>query len=161
MAGKDIGALTSLADGTMAKNSEGQTGLPSIGTELVQLPDSYEDYLPLGCPPDSAQKIQKVVYRLVRNDPPTAHDFRTAHELNNHKDKDPCQRCSLSVSGSLDASKELRRFVPAFKDRKISSGVITPLVGVIMDTSEKVQDDHWSWWPRKGLPRHTYFAVIP
>ena len=46
-------------------------------TEIT--PMNYREPLPEGCPPDDAEEITapRVVYRLVRNDPPTSYDFRS------------------------------------------------------------------------------------
>ena len=40
---------------------------------------SYREELPAGCPPDEAEEIveERVVFRIVRKDPPTHDDFRS------------------------------------------------------------------------------------
>ena len=50
------------------------TGIYGAATAMT-----YREPLPEGCPPDNAEEIiaPRVVYRLVRNNPPTGDDFRS------------------------------------------------------------------------------------
>ena len=44
------------------------------------MPMTYREPLPEGCPPDDAEEITtpRIVYRLVRSNPPTDDDFRSS-----------------------------------------------------------------------------------
>lgn len=86
-----------------------QTRLESSGNFK---PITYRESLPDDCPPDDAGEIAatRVVYRLVRNNPPTDDDFRSQRAERPDRvfrDVSECQARGVSVFDSLNAAERL------------------------------------------------------
>jgi hypothetical protein len=110
---------------------------------------SYRDSLPDSCPPDAAEEItdSRVVFRLVRTDPPTPNDFLSKRQENPSKmvpGVTECQMCGLSVFVDKQdvVTKVLK--LPYFKNRKICRVTLTAGAGRIQPT---FQLSHHTWWP--------------
>lgn len=122
--------------------------------------DQFGSGLPKNCPPSAATVGPKLLFRLVSNNPPSPSDFRTTHEEGKYLSSDPCQRCSISMLSSAASAQKMRKIIPNLKDRRIAAGTIPADAGAIMSTPSKNNPDHWSWWPKMHVVRHSYFEVI-
>ena len=108
---------------------------------------TYREPLPDGCPPDKAEEIESpwVVYRLVRNSPPTGGDFRSqrAEQPTVHFNVCECRACGVSVfTNRLDAENQRRR--RKLKSRVVCRVTLTPGAGRIKKTGGT---SHHTWWP--------------
>ena len=109
---------------------------------------TFRESLPAGCPPDEAGEIveTRIVYRLVRNNPPTEEDFRSQRASNPDRvfrNVNECQARGLSVRSGRRESIEymkLRRFRSSLLCRvQLGGGA-----GYIQQTGEGT---HHTWWP--------------
>lgn len=110
---------------------------------------SYRDSLPAGCPPDAAEEIAspRVVFRLVRTDPPTPDDFRSQRQEKPDR-KFPgvteCQACGLSVFAEKRDAEAKALKLPHLKNRKLCRVTLPAGAGRIQPT---FQPSHHTWWP--------------
>jgi len=128
-----------------------------LSTTLSELTLKYSD-CPDNCPPSTAHKGPKELFRVVANKPLTHDDFLTCHELNKHHDADACLRCSLSTYSSQAHAERLKKDIPFFKRHMIASGIVPVHGGVMKKTTSRA--GHWSWWPANGYQRHITFAIV-
>lgn len=109
---------------------------------------TYRETLPEDCPPDDAEEINapRVVYRLVRNNPPTDGDFqsqRAERPDRVFRDVTECRARGVSVFASLEAA-EGRSTRGSLKGRAICRVVLGPGAGRIQPTGRR---SHHTWWP--------------
>ena len=109
---------------------------------------NYREPLPDDCPPDDAEEITapRVVYRLVRNNPPTDDDFRSQRAERPDRvfrDVNECQARGMSVFASLSAAESLSE-----RGRLQGTAVclvnLNPGAGSILLTG---RHSHHTWWP--------------
>lgn len=108
------------------------------------------------CPPSDAITGPKELFRLVKNDPPTAGDFLTAAQKGIHKDANPCIRHAISTHSDERHADKLRKTVNYFSEHLIAKGTIPAEAGAIKRTGGS---GHWSWWPSSGS-WHSLFEVV-
>ena len=109
---------------------------------------TYREPLPDDCPPDDAEEITapRVVYRLVRNNPPTDDDFRSQRAERPERafrDVSECQARGVSVFASLHAAE----FVSArgrLRGMAVCRVILNPGAGSILLTGRY---SHHTWWP--------------
>ena len=109
---------------------------------------TYREPLPEDCPPDEAEEITapRVVYRLVRNNPPTGDDFRSQRvERPNQifRDVTECQARGVSVFASRNVA-ERRSTSGNLKGTTVGRVVLGPGAGRILLTGRR---SHHTWWP--------------
>ena len=107
----------------------------------------YRETLPDDCPPDAAEEITepRLVYRLVRHNPPLADDFRSqrAEKPDAKFSTDECQACGLSVFARRnDAARQAAR--PNLSGTMVCPVRLTQGAGYILKTSRR---SHYTWWP--------------
>ena len=117
-----------------------------------------EDW-PAGCPSDDTPPADLTVYRIVKNNPPTAVDFLSHHETGRLPKADPCLRCGLSVFIIPDDAAHQRRLMPRL-GRFIAMGILTAEYGKARPTPGQ-QPSHTTWWPFAGVDRVSPFTVVP
>ena len=110
---------------------------------------TYREPLPDDCPPDEAEEIDapRVVYRLVRNDPPTDDDFqsqRAERPDRIFRNITECQARGLSVRTGLASAVELMG-LRTMRGRMLYQVRLDNGAGQIMQTGE--DPDHTTWWP--------------
>ena len=110
---------------------------------------TYREPLPDECPPDEAEEIDapRVVYRLVRSNPPTDDDFRS--QLAERPDRifrniTECQARGLSVRTDLASAVKLMG-LRTMRGRMLYQVRLDNGAGRIMQTGE--DPDHTTWWP--------------
>ena len=113
------------------------------------MPMTYREPLPEGCPPDDAEEITtpRIVYRLVRSNPPTDDDFRSQRAENPHRISrrvTECQARGVSVRADLDEAIELMS-LPRMQGRLLCQVQLDDGAGHIMQTGE--WPNHSTWWP--------------
>ena len=119
----------------------------------------YREQLPAGCPPSTSEEITavRVVYRLVRGNPPTEGDFDSYRARNPRKRPFPepereCLAHGVSVWNSPEAANEKRK-LPGLDDRLICRVQLGPGAGRIERNGAA---GHCTWWPLASfrfLPR--------
>ena len=107
----------------------------------------FLECLPEGCPPPDADEIKdvKVVYRLVRTDPPTDSDFRSQRAENPDKrfNTSECRARGLSVFSRIkDAENVLK--LPTRRKMRICQVTLVNGAGFIQKTG---RGSHFTWWP--------------
>jgi hypothetical protein len=118
------------------------------------MPRSFPDFFPDRCPPDDAIKANHIVFRFVKEDPPTPKDFVSHYQLGLAPKADLCERCSLSVFDSREAARlKLLELKERFPDRSfgnyLAECVITHEHGSIKQTGRDIT--HHSWWAFQGV----------
>ena len=109
----------------------------------------YREPLPENCPPEDADEISspRIVFRLVRKDPPTDADFRSQRAENpgrEFKGITECQVRGLSVFTERgDAAEQLKW--PNLKGMLVCQVVLDKGAGRIQHTSNRTS--HHTWWP--------------
>ena len=109
----------------------------------------YREPLPQGCPPSEADEIRspRVVYRLVRSNPPTVDDFksqRAEKPCQIFRNVTECQARGLSVRTELDAAIDLLK-LRKMRGRKLCTVKMDLGAGRIMQTGK--DPHHSTWWP--------------
>ena len=110
---------------------------------------TYREPLPDDYPPDEAEEIgfPRVVYRLVRNHPPTDDDFRSQRAERPDRvfrNISECQARGLSVRTDLDSAVELMG-LRTMRGRMLCQVQLDRGSGRIMPTGE--DHHHSTWWP--------------
>ena len=109
---------------------------------------NYREPLPENCPPDESEEITtaRVVYRLVRSNPPVLDDFRSQRAEKPNADfgkADECKARGLSVYAiRADCDKTLK--LPRFRTHHVCEVVLDHGSGRIQQT---LQPSHHTWWP--------------
>ena len=110
---------------------------------------TYREPLPEDCPPDNAEEITepRVVYRLVRSNPPTDDDFRSqrAEKPNRvFRRVTECRARGVSVRTDLAEAIDMMR-MPQMQGRLLCQVRLDHGAGRIMQTGE--WPNHSTWWP--------------
>ena len=121
----------------------------------------YREPLPEGCPPEAAEEITepRIVYRLVRHNPPVDDDFRSqrAEKPYARFSTSECQARGLSVfSRRGDAEKQSTR--PNLRGMMVCRVSLTPGAGRILKTSG---GSHYTWWPLASYDINANCQVDP
>lgn len=118
----------------------------------------FSDDLPEKCPPDDAMDASGIVYRIVKNDPPTAFDMQTHHESGRLLTADPCLRCGLSVFREQSDAIHQRHLIPKL-GKWIAKAQLTKELGMTKLTKGK-EPTHTTWWVYDGVVRESYFEIV-
>ena len=109
---------------------------------------TYREPLPEDCPPDSAEEIStpRVVYRLVRNSPPTDDDFRSQRAERPNRafpGVSECQARGVSVFARRDVAESLVAR-GNLRGAVVCQVTLARGAGYIMPTGRR---SHHTWWP--------------
>ena len=108
----------------------------------------YREPLPADCPPPDAVEIvePRIVYRFVRNNPPTFDDFRSQRAINprGRWSVSECQARGVSVFMNLDSANEVRQEVENLHGTLICEVVLDEGAGRIRSAGSR---SHCTWWP--------------
>lgn len=108
---------------------------------------NFREPLPANCPPMEAENVvaARFVFRLVRADPPTLHDFRSQREEKPDAvfRVTECQARGLSVHADRCDSEKATR-LPALRGRLVCRVRLEAGAGRIQQTGRL---SHHSWWP--------------
>jgi hypothetical protein len=108
---------------------------------------TYRDPLPGGCPPNEAEiiTVEKDVFRLVRQIPPTIGDFQSQRTEKPHSifNVSECHACGLSVFANRRDCARARK-LPALRGRHLCRVQLTESAGRIQHTG---LSSHHTWWP--------------
>lgn len=105
--------------------------------------------------------------RLVKNNPPTADDFRRPRDLPRRgpiPDDELCAYSALSLFAERDDIETAKKYVPGFKSKLIAAGTLDPSMGVAERTPLVLRPDltlasHTDWWLPVGADPHDLFEV--
>lgn len=110
----------------------------------------YREPLPAGCPPPAADRIDepRIVFRLVRTDPPTENDFRS-QRAERGPDRvfhgvDECRARGVSVYSERDTAESVRQY-RSQRGRMLCHIRLDRGAGSIQQTGEHAH--HHTWWP--------------
>ena len=111
----------------------------------------YREPLPDDCPPEEAAEIDapRVVYRLVRNNPPTDDDFRSQRAERaerNFRNITECQARGLSVRTELASAVDLMG-LRTMRGRMLCQVQLDHGSGRIMQTGEDHTAARGGRWP--------------
>ena len=109
----------------------------------------YREPLPDDCPPANAEEIvePRIVYRLVRIDPPSLDDFRSQRAENpaaTFRRVTECQARGVSVFMDIEDVNK-RRERPRLSGTLICAVVLDKGAGRILQPNRK--SSHCTWWP--------------
>ena len=109
----------------------------------------YRESLPDNCPPDTAAEIDatRLVYRLVRNNPPTNEDFRSQRtdKPTARFNVSECRARGLSIFADRRVAERVAK-KPNLAGSAICQVILTPGAGRIKQTGGR---SHYTWWPYK------------
>ena len=111
--------------------------------------NSYLEPLLDDCPPEESEEIiaPRIVFRLVRNNPPTIADFRSQRaERPNREFRgiSECQARGLSVHTDFRASENLLK-LPQMRGRTVCQVALDSGAGYIQQTGNNLH--HCTCWP--------------
>ena len=121
----------------------------------LHLPDYYPD----NCPPEDAEPVDGIYYRVVKECPPTKLDF-VPNKLKDplrlwQSAKDKCCACGISLfSDAAQAQKKMKRFPQI--GNKIASAELKPDHGLVKKTGRA---SHHTLWPQ-ATPPHSLFTCV-
>lgn len=122
---------------------------------------SFLEPLPEGCPPEDAEEItaERVVYRLVRTNPPAADDFRShrAEQPVAHFRVPECIARGVSVHTERSDSEALLK-LPQFRGRLVCLVNLEAGAGCMKQTSTP---SHHTWWPLAAFDILGHCEVVP
>ena len=109
---------------------------------------NYREPLPENCPPDEAEEIAapRLVYRLVRSNPPTDDDFQSQQAEKPDRvfqDVTECQARGLSVFANRNVAEQLATR-GSLQGTAVCQVTLTPGAGCIQPTGRR---SHRTWWP--------------
>ena len=117
----------------------------------------YREPLPENCPPEEAAEIsnRRIVFRLVRNNPPMDADFRSQRAENPEADFNigECIARGLSVFSERSVlERQLRK--PRHRGKAICQVTLERGAGFIKQTGQNRH--HYTWWPLSDfdIPAH-------
>jgi hypothetical protein len=113
------------------------------------------------CPPSTAQPVQGVVYRGIREAPMTDRDFKSDAELRrNGKSLGDCRNWGLSVWTSEKAVVHARRTYRPLRQWHVASGSLAPADGVLLSTPTTSQPEHCTLWAALGSKLLAKFKLV-
>lgn len=120
----------------------------------------WPDFYPKNCPNPKSIDANGIVFRLVKNDPPTRSDFIPTSKIDPEESDDKkCTACGISVCTHVDDITKLRSRYKHFRDRKIASGELNPLLGKMLHTPFN-EKSHHTWWIPEDEDPSALFSVI-
>ena len=136
------------------------------GDSLTKL--TWPDFYPEDCPPLEAEPVSGTFYRLVRNNPPRAEDFKSVFEENPKRFNytPTTENCGLSVQKDpqdtvrLERIERLKKRSKKFKNRQIAEGSLNPMLGMIQHTPSKKYKSHHTWWVPVDAKPWTVFSIM-
>lgn len=122
----------------------------------------YPDYFPSDCPPEDCE-IKKVnVYRLCRSKSIVdENDFISYYEKNPDKYKSQILAYGISVFSCIEGCRNALSKWPALRKqyKGYSCGQTFICTGAIMETSNKGNAFHCTWWLYDGVKPHRFFKI--
>ncbi len=113
---------------------------------------------PAECPPEDAEHANGWVFRLVRNNPVSAEDFKSHKEVGRAPQAPECLRCGLSVFRNREDAEHLHKLFPRL-GKFIARGELQELHGRVKLTIGR-QPTHTTWWAHEGVVRHAPFVDV-
>lgn len=114
---------------------------------------------PPTCPPDDSLAAEGAYFRVGRNNPPSADDFRSQAELGQAVNGNVCLRVGLSTLRTFIDAEHLTRM-----NRRLGSviyrGELDATHGKSKLTSSRQSPSHTTWWPCEGIDRVARFTVV-
>ncbi len=108
---------------------------------------TYREPVPEDCPPDDAEEVIEplIVFRLVRNNPPTYDDFRSqrAEKPNQKFNVSECQARGLSVFLNPNEAAKCSKY-RNLRDTLVCRVILNDGAGRIQQTGRRY---HCTWWP--------------
>lgn len=105
----------------------------------MKFPEDWQD-----CPPDDAEPANGVYFRVGRNNPPSADDFRTQAELGQALTGNACLRLGLSTLRDLSEARHLTRLFPRLGSL-VYKGELDNSHGLSKLTSSRKSPSHTTW----------------
>lgn len=116
----------------------------------------FDQPLPDNCPPQSATARQQAAYRIVKDESPSAADFKTHAELGLAPSADQCRRSSLSIFATFRQAAHRQNLTPTL-GAHIAHATLTPAHGLI---SPQNSVGHMEWWAHSGMVKPNEFSVV-
>ena len=110
----------------------------------------YREPLPEDCPPETAEEIAspRIVFRMVRNNPPLADDFRSQRAENPGKEFEDISECRARGVSVYSSRAVVNRWARSLHFKR--QGMLVCQVdlargaGQIQKTGGRA---HYTWWP--------------
>lgn len=135
--------------------------LKDLKDELTTLAEESEwpAFFGADCPPSMAHDLEGTLFRLVKSDPPTAQDFKSAYELGVFAGQDHHIRAGLSCSKTIEHLAAVKKLVPTRRQDKVASAELDAVHGKCLQTGKA---GHWTAWLRSAAlsAAPTLFGVV-
>jgi hypothetical protein len=123
----------------------------------------YPEFFPEGCPPEDAQPMEIMVYRLIKGESIDNEDFKSFFELGRDARHPtfPFIEYGISINTDYQELKSYWRGSGALKKayKNIGAGITQKNNGVIKYTPTKQQKSHHTWWLNKAAKPEDYFMI--
>lgn len=117
---------------------------------------TFDQQLPDNCPPQSATAREQAAYRIVKNESPSAADFKTHAELGLAASAEQCRRSSLSIFATFRQAAHRKNLTPTLGSH-VAHATLTPAHGLI---SSQNLVGHMEWWAYSGMVKPNEFSVV-
>jgi hypothetical protein len=117
-----------------------------------------------GCPPSDAEEANGIFFRATKNDPPTADDFLSMHELGMQPKFQlshvrACRWRAVSLYRTLVDIKHYREAFPGLATF-IAKGTLSPECGKTKHCPSQAMTSHTEWWSFSGVDRTRRFETV-
>ena len=123
----------------------------------------FPDYFPEGCPPEEATEKEMTLFRLCEHNYPCEKDFLPYVILypDNKKYKTNVLAYGLSTLPSVKDCKHLLEISPKRRSctKCIAFGKVNGDTGKVLNTPNKDNPNHMTWWVYEGVKPHTFFTA--
>lgn len=123
-------------------------------TQALTFPQSWPDQ---PCPPSTAIDADGIVFRIVKTDPPSSHDFLSHTELG-RRVKASCVACGISVFRKIEDAEHCAEMYPKLGNL-IAKGELSPATGKTTVPAAKGAS-HITWWAYDGVIREQGFSCV-
>lgn len=120
----------------------------------MKFPDNWPD----DCPPADAEAANGNYFRVGKNNPPVADDFKSHAERGIAPSANPCMRAGLSLLRSTDDATHQTNLFPKL-GKLIFCGSLSAEHGKTKLTGGKLPT-HTTWWPYEGIDRVAPFVCV-
>lgn len=125
--------------------------MDELRENMAKFPGDWQE----GCPPADAVDADGEFFRVVKQNPCVADDFKTHAEMGSQRKACPCLRVGLSVLADIEHARHYRDKYPSLGNM-IASGKLSSDHGRI----KAGKNGHVTWWSYSGVLRHSLFSIV-
>lgn len=123
----------------------------------------FPDYFPEGCPPEEATEKEMTLFRLCKHNYPCEEDFQPHVILYPDREeyKANVLAYGLSTLPSVEDCEHLLKISSKMRScmKCIAFGKVDGDTGKVLNTPNKNNSNHMTWWVYEGVKPHTFFTA--